>query len=110
MYRAVSPPGTAVGAGVKTVSTPSFFPKLSTIGHHFIPSWPIIGMFDRGWLAVTERGHKLSFPGTKGQGKSSIKFDTLSPCPFVISRWFRGEIHGMANWFFIERIAWPLQA
>jgi hypothetical protein len=46
MYNAVSPPGTAVGAGVNTVSTPPFFPKLSSIGHRFIPSWPIIGMFD----------------------------------------------------------------
>jgi hypothetical protein len=29
----------------------------------------------RGRLAVTERGHKLSFPDTKGQGKSSIKIN-----------------------------------
>jgi hypothetical protein len=26
-------------------------------------------------LAVSERGHKLSFPDTKGQGKSSIKIN-----------------------------------
>jgi hypothetical protein len=34
----------------------------------------------------------------------------LIPCSFVISRWLRGEMNGMANWFFIERLAWLLQA
>jgi hypothetical protein len=47
MYGAVSQPGTAVGASAKTVSPPSFFPKLSSIGHRIIPSRPIIGMFDQ---------------------------------------------------------------
>jgi uncharacterized membrane protein YeaQ/YmgE (transglycosylase-associated protein family) len=47
--------------------------------------------------------------GTLGNHLTII-FDTLFPCPFVISRWFRGEMHGMTNWFFIERIARPLQA
>jgi hypothetical protein len=36
-----------VEASAKTVSPPPFFPKLSSIGHRFIPSWSIIGMFDQ---------------------------------------------------------------
>ena len=38
MYIAVSQLGTAVGTGVKTVSPPPFFPKLSNSGQRFIPN------------------------------------------------------------------------
>jgi hypothetical protein len=47
MYSAVSRPGTAVGASAKTAGPSPFFPKLSSIGHRFIPSRPIIGMFNQ---------------------------------------------------------------
>jgi hypothetical protein len=47
MYGAVLQPGTVVGASAKTLSPPSFFPKLSSIEHRIIPSRPIIGMFDQ---------------------------------------------------------------
>jgi hypothetical protein len=47
MYNAVSQPGNAVAASAKSASPSPFFPKLSSIGQRFIPSWPIIGMFNQ---------------------------------------------------------------
>jgi len=47
MYSAVSQLGVAVGAGVKTVSPPPFFPNLSNSGQRFIPNWPIIKKFNQ---------------------------------------------------------------